>query len=500
MTTAPILPRRLTIALAASVAACTVGPDYERPSAPVPASYKEDGWKIGEPRDAVDRGAWWSIYQDPLLDALEKQIDISNQNIKFAEAAYRASRAVVAQATAGYFPTVSVSASVQQSKSGQGGGTTATSAAGFTRTTNVGSQTFYNLAANASWAPDLWGRIRRTVESDVASAQVSAADLASARLTAQAELATDYFNLRAADELKRILDASTVAFTQSLDITRNQYRAGVANAADVAQAKAQLETTQAQAIATGVQRAQFEHAIAVLLGKPPAEFSILPGPLATDVPVAPAGVPSTLLERRPDIAAAERQMAAANAQIGVAVAAYYPDLTLTASYGYSGLTLGKLLQASNSLWSVGGQLAETVFDAGLRGAQVDQARAIYDQSVATYRQTVLTGFQQVEDELASLRILEQQAPVQAGAVEDAREAERIFLNQYKAGTVAFTTVIIAQTARLADEQTALTIQQNRLNASVTLIQALGGGWDTSQLPIDAQIESDEPTKQAARSN
>lgn len=467
-------------AVLAGITSCSVGPDYQRPSAPVPAGYKEGGWKPGEPRD-VDRGAWWSIYDDPVLDRLEREIDVSNQNLKAAEAAFRQASAVVTEARAGYFPVLSAAASATRTGQGSGGRSTLS---GVTGVGGGGSVTTYDLTANASWTIDVWGRIRRTVESDVANAQASAADLAAARLSAQAALATAYFELRSSDELKRLLDAAVVAFTQSLQITRNQYAVGVAGQADVVTAETQLETTRAQSIAVGVQRAQFEHAIAALVGRPPAELSIELAPMPTNVPVIPVGMPSTLLERRPDIAAAERLMAATNAQIGVAEAAFYPDLTLSASYGFTSTALDTLIRASNSLWSVGGQLSETVFDAGFRSAQVAAARAVYDQDVANYRQTVLIAFQQVEDELAALQILAEQSSVEANAVRLARLAEQLTLNQYKAGTVPYTAVITAQTTALADEETALTVLQNRLLATVTLVQALGGGWDAAQLPSD----------------
>ena len=476
-----IFHRLLPTLAVACLAACTLGPDYKRPPAPVPANYKEDGWKLGEPQDAINRGAWWSIYNDAVLDGLERQIDISNQNLKAAEAAYRQAKAVVSEARAGYFPTVTATGSATRAAVGNGG-------FGTVRAGSNGSRTQYDLTAAATWDLDVWGRIRRTVESDVASAQASAGDLASARLSAQALLATDYFGLRAADEQKRILDASVKAFAQALQITRNQYQVGVAGASDVAQAKTQLENTQAQSIAVGVQRANFEHAIAVLTGKPPADFALEPAPMPKRVPVVPPGMPSALLERRPDIATAERQMAAANAQIGVAEAAFYPDITLSASYGYDAFNLGKLLETANRVWSVGPQLAQIVFDGGLRSAQLEAVRATYDQTVANYRQTVLTGFQQVEDELAALRVLAQQAEVQEAALRDAREAERIILNQYLAGTVAYTNVITVQTTRLGIEETLLTVLQNRLAASVALVQALGGGWEAAQLPTPAQVE------------
>jgi NodT family efflux transporter outer membrane factor (OMF) lipoprotein len=494
------LASMMALAAGGLLSGCLVGPDYERPPAPTPAQFKEAAdWKLGEPQDATERGDWWAIYNDPVLDGLERQIDISNQNLRAAEAAYRQARAVVAEARAGLFPTVAVSAAA--SRSGQGGGgrtasfvTTASGAAISTGGVGGrgGSQSSIDLTADASWSVDLWGRIRRTVESDVATAQASAADLANARLSAQAQLATLYFELRAADEQKRLLDAAVDAFTQSLQITRNQYAAGVVGQADVVTAETQVEQTRAQAIAVGVQRANFEHAIATLIGQPPADLAIAPAPLAVTIPVAPPGVPSRLLERRPDIAAAERRMASANAQIGVAEAAFYPDLTLTASYGFASSGLAKLLRASNSFWSVGSQLAETVFDAGLRSAQLEAARGFYDETVATYRQTVLTGFQQVEDELAALRILAQEADVQANAVRLAQLAERLTLNQYRAGTVAFTAVLTAQTTRLNNEETALAILQNRFIASVVLVQALGGGWSAATLPNRDQVEDGPP--------
>ena len=497
----------VVMALAAGglLSGCLVGPDYARPDAPTPARFKETaGWKLGEPQDAVERGDWWAIYHDDVLDGLERQIDISNQNLRAAEAAYRQARAVVGEARAGLFPTLSVSAAGSRSGHGGTGGTASfvTTASGAAISTGGGgrggSQSSVDVTADASWSVDLWGRIRRTIESDVATAQASAADLANARLSAQAQLATLYFELRAADDQKRLLDASVDAFTQSLQITRNQYTAGIVGQADVVTAETQVEQTRAQAIAVGVQRANFEHAIATLIGKPPADFAIAPAPLAVAVPVAPPGVPSRLLERRPDIAGAERRMASANAQIGVAVAAFYPDLTLTASYGFASSGLAKLFRASNSFWSVGSQLAETVFDAGLRSAQLEAAHAFYDETVATYRQTVLTGFQQVEDELAALRILADEADVQANAVRLAQLAERLTLNQYQAGTVAYTAVLTAQTTRLNNEVTALNIQQSRFIASVTLVQALGGGWTATVLPSTDQVEDDPPAAKASQ--
>ena len=349
----------------------------------------------------------------------------------------------------------------------------------------------------ASWTPDIWGSIRRTVESDVANAQASAADLAAARLSAQATLAADYFQLRVNDELKQLLDAEVAGFDRSMQITRNRYNAGVAARTDLASATAQLENARAQSIAAGVQRAQFEHAIAVLIGKAPADLTITPSKIADDIPVTPPDLPSVLLERNPTIAAAERSMAAANARIGVAVAGYYPTITLGASYGQQSSMLSTLFSAGSSLWSFGlTSINAPIFNGGLTAAQVAEARATYDQAVAQYRQAVLTGFQQVEDQLAAVRILEQQAAVQGAAVAAAREAEQLALNQYRAGTVDFTTVVTAQATSLSNQETAVNIRQSRLVASVNLIQALGGGWDAKALPSKDQID-DTPESPAA---
>lgn len=465
----------------ALLSACTVGPDYVRPSAPVPAAFKEsEGWKVAEPKQAASGAPWWSVYNDPTLDRLERQVDVNNQNLKLAEASFRQARALLEQARAGYFPTVTLDASAQRAKAATN---STSSSAGRIRNS-------FDLSAGATWEADVWGRIRRAVESADATAQASAADLASARLSAQATLASTYFQLRVNDEIKRLLDATTAAFQRSLAITQNRYAVGVAARADVATAQAQLETTRSQAVGVGVQRAQLEHAIAVLIGKPPSDFSLPPIEFSAGVPVAPVGVPSALLERRPDIAAAERLMAAANAEIGVAEAAYYPAVTLSASFGFANSVIDNLLQMSSRTWSIGAQAGETVFDGGLRGAQVEAARAVYDQRIAAYRQTVLTGFQQVEDNLSTLRILEDQAGVQDGAVQASLQAEQLTLNQYQAGTVAYTSVVTAQATALSNRQSALTILQNRLLASVTLIEALGGGWDSTQLPTADALRSD----------
>lgn len=464
---------------------CTVGPDYQRPAAVVPANFKEqDGWKPGTPRDDVNRGPWWSIYQDPLLDRLERQVAVDNQTLKASEAAYREAMAVMRAGQASFYPTVTETPSVVGHS--MSGGTGSSGGHGG----QASAETQYGLAGSLTWELDVWGRIRRTVEAEQANVQASAGDLASARLSAQAALALDYFELRNQDALRRLLDQAAVAYAESLRITGNQYKSGVVSRADVAQAETQLKSTQAQAVNVGVLRAQLEHAIAVLTGQPPALFSIPPAVVTMKVPAIPVGVPSALLERRPDIAAAERRVANANAEIGVAVAAFYPALTLSASLDYTSAALGTLLQAANRVWSVGPQLAQTLFDGGLRSAQVEEARATYDQAVATYRQTVLTGFQQVEDQLAALGTLARQADIQAQAVTAAQDAERLILNQYKAGTVAYTSVITAQTTALSNEETALSLFQSRLASSVALIQALGGGWDASQLPSAEAGERD----------
>jgi NodT family efflux transporter outer membrane factor (OMF) lipoprotein len=471
--------RRSVAVLASLLAAgCTVGPDYDRPpAANVPAAFKElAGWKPSQPDDAGDKGDWWSIYHDPELDALEREVVISNQNVKSFEAQYRNAVALIAEARASLFPVVSISPSTTKSGGGSLGSRSTSSSGHGTGTTQ------YNAAGTVSWDLDVWGRVRRQVESSAAGAQVSAADLANATLSAQATLASDYFDLRAADAQADLLRETAAAYRHALDITQNQYRAGTAASTDVVTARAQLQSTEAQLVGVGVQRQQFEHAIAVLTGHAPADLTIAPAKLTSDVPVAPGGVPSALLERRPDIAAAERQMQEENALIGVQLAAYYPDISLSATGALTGATLGTLFTISNGVWSLGATAAETVFSGGARGAAVEAARATYDEAVANYRQTVLTAFQQVEDALSNLRILEQQAAAEQIAVDSARQAVDANLNAFRAGTVAYTAVITAQTQLLADQETALAVQQSRLAASVALVEALGGGWSTVELP------------------
>jgi NodT family efflux transporter outer membrane factor (OMF) lipoprotein len=459
----------LTLILLA--AGCKVGPDYARPDAPTAPAFKElAGWKPSDPRDGIDRGAWWSVFADPDLDRLERQVDISNQTVKQAEAAYREAVALIREARASLFPTLTVAPGVTRSQSSGGG-------SGFS-----GTRTQYTAEGAASWEVDVWGQIRRQVESQSAAAQASAADLANAKLSAQGSLATAYFELRGADSLAKLLSDTVEEYKRALAITQNQYDAGTASRGDVLAADVQLQSTTASLVAAGVARAQYEHAIAVLTGHPPADLSLPTALLTNDAPVVPAGVPSALLERRPDIAAAERTMQQQNALIGVAIAAYYPQITLSAAFGFAGSPLSNLFSAADRVWSLGASASETVFQGGYRSAAVDAARATYDQAVASYRQTVLTAFEQVEDDLSDLRVLQQQAQAEDTTVAAARRAVDVTLNEYRAGTVAYTSVITEQTALLSAEQAALNVRQSRLVASVALIQALGGGWDTASLP------------------
>jgi NodT family efflux transporter outer membrane factor (OMF) lipoprotein len=477
------LARALLLAAAcAAAAACSIGPDYHRPKFETTSEFKEGAdWKPSEPSDALNRGPWWEIYKDPMLNQLEQRIDISNQSVKSAAASYDQARALVSQARAGFWPTITASASREHS--GSGAPTTITNGAGVPVTTSTRSPITDSAGLSANWDIDVWGKIRRTAESDRASAQSSAATLAAARLSAQAELATDYFELRAQDQLQKLLDDTVVAEQLSLKITESRYRYGVAARADVVSAQTQLLSSQAQQVNAGIQRGILEHAIAVLVGEQPAAFSLAPSVMRSDVPTVPAGIPSKLLERRPDVAEAERKAAAANAQIGIAAVAYYPDLTLGASDVYSGSSWRRLITAPNRVWSFGPTLAETLFDGGLRKSEVAQARAAYEVTVDDYRQTVLAGIQQVEDDLVTLRILERQAVIEDATVAAAREAEKLTLNQYKAGTVPYSSVITAQTTRLSAEQTALSVLSTRLQTSVALIEAIGGGWDATQLPL-----------------
>jgi NodT family efflux transporter outer membrane factor (OMF) lipoprotein len=466
-------------------AACTVGPDYVPPAAPAPPAYKElKGWKKATPSDDVDRGAWWSVFKDRRLDELASQVELTNQTVAASEAAYRQTLAVIKEAQAGLFPAVTGNYNVIGEHFGRAafGSRGAGSLAGVRTSAGGGfTTTIATLSANATWDVDLWGKIRRMVESDVASAQVSAADLANAKLSAQAMLATAYYNLRGADALQALYHDTVVAYKRTLEITQNQYNAGTVAKSDVDTALAQLLNTQALYIGVGVQRAQFEHSIAVLMGKTPAELTIPPIPLGYRLPDIPVSVPSALLERRPDIAASERAVQQENALIGAAVALYYPDLSLSGMFGFAG-TGALALSLANELWTISGSVAQTAFDAGLRDAQVEAAVATYKQSVATYRQTVLTGFQQVEDQLAAIRIYAREQKVADASVKAAREEVDVLLNQYRAGTVAFTAVVVAQAMLLSNQETALAVRQNRFLAAVSLIEALGGGWQSALLP------------------
>jgi len=457
---------------------CTVGPNYVRPKVEVPASYKEiDGWRMAAPQDDALRGAWWEIFNEPELNGLEDQVDISNQNIAGAEARYRQARALVQEARAAFFPTVTIGL----------GATRAVRSGTLTGGSGGGSSkspfTTYTMPIDVSWEIDVWGRIRRSVESARAGAQASSGDLETARLSARSELAQDYFLLRSLDTQKKLLDDAAAVFQTSLDLTNNRYRSGVASRGDVLQAETQLKSTQAQAIDVGVQRAQVEHAIALLIGKAPAELTIPSAIITAQPPPIPIGIPSEILQRRPDIAAAERRVASANAQIGVAIAAYYPTVSLASSGGFESGNIGQWFSSPSRFWSVGPSISETVFDGGLRAGQTAEARANYDATVALYRETVLGAFQEVEDNLAALRILEDEERVQNEAVAAARQTVTVTMNQYKAGIVNYLNVTVVQAAALNNERTAADILGRRMIAAVLLIKALGGGW--SDAAIDA---------------
>jgi NodT family efflux transporter outer membrane factor (OMF) lipoprotein len=462
--------RYLALLLAFGAAGCMVGPDYVRPSAPTPTTFKEaEGWKVAQPGDTAPRGNWWEVYNDPTLNDLMAQVEVNNLNIALFEARVRQARAATQSARAALWPIVDLGAGASRNS-------TNTSIGG--RNTNSA----YNVQLGASWEPDLWGGIRRNIESAGANAQASEADLANARLSVQATLAQNYFLLRVQDAQIALLRDTVAAYERSLQLTRNQYSAGVVARGDVAQAEAQLKSTQASVYDAQLARAQLEHAVAVLVGKPPSELTIAAQPkLAVTYPEIPLVVPSELLERRPDIAAAERRAAAANAQIGVAQAAFFPSVSLSASGGLQSSVIGSLLSLPNHYWTLGAALAQAIFDAGLRTSQKEQAIASYDQAVATYRSTVLTSFQEVEDNLAALTLLAQEAAVQQEAVAAAQQSAAIALNQYRAGTNSFLAVIVLQAAALNNERNALGITARRLTASVDLVRAMGGGWDATQI-------------------
>ncbi|MGC2457403.1 MAG: efflux transporter outer membrane subunit [Gallionellaceae bacterium] len=439
---------------------CAVGPDYHQPAIAVPAAFKEaQGWKLAQPQDEALRGTWWELYGDTQLNALVEQVTISNQNIHVAEAQYRQALAVLAGSRAAYFPTLSASASTSR---GQSSATIPTAND--------------DVALTASWEADVWGSIRRSVESSSASAQASAADLQAALLSIQATLVQTYLQLRINDAQSRLLDQTAAAYQRTLQLTRNRYDTGVVGDLDVSEAETQLKSTQAQAIDLGEQRGQLEHAIALLVGKAPADFTLAPTYVLPALPSIPIDIPSTLLERRPDVAAAERRAAAANAQIGVAQAAFFPTLMLGASGGFQSSSWSNLFSLPNRFWSLGPSLAMTLFDAGAHSAQKEQAIAIYDQNVATYRQTVLAAFQSVEDSLVSLRVLAREETMQLEAARSAHDSLSLTSEQYQAGTVSYLNVVTAQVAALGADLGSLNIAGRRLLASTALLKALGGGW------------------------
>jgi NodT family efflux transporter outer membrane factor (OMF) lipoprotein len=456
-------------------AGCMVGPDYFKPSVPMTATYKEDqGWKLARPSDTIPRGKWWEIFGDPQLNALEEQVSEANQNVKVAEAHFRQARALIGFARAGLFPTVTAGATANSVRDSTN--------RPFVTSANGASTGDFLLTGDISYEIDLWGRIRRSVTAAREEAQATAGDLESARLSIQAELAFDYLELRSADAQQRLLNDTVQAFKEALQLTINRFEGGAAPKSDVAQAQTQLETTQVQATDIAVQRAQFEHAIAVLIGKPPAEFSLQPAPLDLQPPDIPAGLPSELLERRPDIAAAERRVAEANEQIGIAKAAYFPTVTLNALLGFESSSIRNLGGWQSFLWAVGSSLAQTIFDGGRRRATSEAALANYDATVASYRQATLDAFQQVEDNLAALRILEQETQQQERAVVSARESLQLFTNRYKGGVDNYLQVITAQTVALTNERNQVDIMRRRMDASVLLVKALGGGWNVADLP------------------
>jgi NodT family efflux transporter outer membrane factor (OMF) lipoprotein len=457
------------------LAGCEVGPRYARPNVPAPPAYKElpPDWTTAQPNDAIARGKWWEIFQDPRLNGLEEQINVSNQNLKAAEAQYVQARALVRQNRADYFPTVTTGLSANRDHQ-------STNRPLFSQATNT--YTDIVLPVSASYEADVWGRVRRTVEASRAEAQASAADLEGVRLSLHAELASDYLQLRELDAEEQLLYSTVTAYQQALDLTQNRFKGGIASAVDVAQAQTQLETTRAQAIDIGAQRAQYEHAIAVLVGQPASTFSLAASPLDLAPPVIPAGLPSELLERRPDVAAAERRVAAANANIGIAKAAYFPNVSLSTSGGFESTTITNLLSGPSGFLLAGASAMVTVFDAGRRHAVSDQAQAGYDQSVANYRETVLGATQDVEDNLAALRILQDEAKTQQAAVAAAQDSLNQSLTRYKGGVTTYLEVITAQGLALSDERTGVQILGRRITASVLLVRALGGGWNSSALP------------------
>ncbi|KMN13387.1 RND transporter [Pseudomonas weihenstephanensis] len=466
-------PRLLALVLSALVLnACAIGPDYQRPDTTTPVAFKEAaGWRQANPSDALARGAWWELYGDAQLNDLVQTLNRSNQTVAQAEAQFRQAQALVRSARGAFFPSADLS--VGKTRSSQGTGSSNSSLT----SSSSGIRDTLNAQVGVSWEADVWGKLRRGLEANEASAEASLADLAAMRLSQQSELVQNYLQLRVIDQQKRLLQDTVVAYERSLKMSENQYRAGISGKDAVAQAQTQLRNTQANLIDLIWQRAQFENAIAVLTGQPPAGFALAETQAVPALPQIPVSLPSQLLERRPDIASAERSIIAANANIGVAKAAYYPDLSLSLSGGYSSSTYEDWISVPNRFWSVGPKIALPLFDGGQRSAEVDRNEALYDQTVAKYRQTVLDGFREVENYLVQLKVLEDEAVVQQQALDSARESLRLTSNQYKAGLIAYLDVVVVQATALSAERTVLNLQQSRLIASVNLITALGGGWD-----------------------
>lgn len=469
-----IFPLPTLLALSLALTACTLGPDYQRPQLQTPAQFKQiEGWTQAQPGDALARGSWWQLYGDAELNALVERLNVSNQNLAASEAQYRQARALVRGARAAFYPSLSSSAGATRSSQGSGTSSTDSSTSGVSKS--------YDLSLNATWELDIWGKLRRSLESSRAGFEASAADLAALKLSLQAELVQNYLQLRVLDDQQRLLDATVAAYARSLKLTENQYNAGIVPKSDVSQALTQLKSTQAQAMDLKWQRAQLEHAIAVLIGVPPSELSIAVREQLPTLPEIPVALPSQLLERRPDVAAAERRVMAANAEIGVAEAAWYPDLSISASGGYRGSSFADWIDLPNRFWSLGPQLALTLFDGGARSAELERSEAVYDQTVAQYRQSVLDSFREVEDYLVQLRVLQDEAVVQQEALAAARESLRLIENQYRAGTVDFNSVVNVQATALSNERSTLSLLGNRLTTSVQLIAALGGGWQQQAL-------------------
>jgi len=469
--------KSISFLLLAFTASCAVGPDYKKPEAITAASFKEaSGWKEATPADDAPRGSWWEVYNDPVLNTLEEQVATSNQNLQALANNYEQSRQFARADFTTFLPSASVSGSTSHSESP------------VTKSSQGSISSSSSGLLSASWSPDFWGKVRRLTESDIAAAQVSAATFANARLSIQSTLALDYIQLRILDEKQRLIDKAVSNYSRTLKISQNKYAVGVAARRDVISSQAQLDAARAQSIDVGVQRTQIEHAIAVLIGKTPSDVSIAIKPsLDLLPPSTPLTLPAKLLERRPDIAAAERLMAEQNAKVGIQTAAYFPSITLTGSRGYQGSPISNLITSPFKVWSLGAAATDSILDFGQKRDQVLAARAAYNSSVAAYRQTVLSAFQQIEDQLSNLRILEEESTIQSEAVNEAAEASRIAQNEYAAGTVDYTTVVTAEATELADRESSLSILQGRLNASVILIEGLGGGWTTAQLPTTSDV-------------